>query len=435
MSLKLSISLLNQRRFVPLWASQTLGAFNDNLLRWSLVFMASYQGVSFFGLPREEVTSIAGAMFTAGIFLFSAVAGQLADRFDRMQIMRTTKFAEIAIMVMAALGLIIGNAYIAFAALLLMGAQSAFFNPARQAAMPNMLQDHELVAGNGVISGLINVAALMGAVGAAAFLDNRNGSLIIAAILIGLAVVGWVSVLTGLPAQPKSKLTKIDYNAVTASWNIFKFLLRYPNVLRPMLGAASFWMVASAFLIVVAIFVRDILGGDPSVVLVIQVIFTVSVAIGALTAGAVVTNGEGHYVVILGGVGMAAASLFIALSTMPMSHDPSLPLKGMTTMFADSVYWPVFGAMAASAFFGGLYLVPQQAMSQRRADPKLRGRLLAGGGMINGFFATLGTFTLFVVSRLGLPVQSSFIFLSAGLILVVVIVLFRRLGKTNRTPS
>ena len=435
MRVALLLSLMRQRRFVPLWAAQTLGAFNDNLLRWSLVFMASYQGVAFFGLPREEVTSIAGAMFTGGIFLFSAVAGQLADRFDRTLIMRRTKLLEIAIMALAAFGLMVGNAYIAFFALLLMGSQSAFFNPARQAAMPNMLKSDELIAGNGIISGSINVAALMGAVIAAFLIGQEQGLLIISASLMVFAVIGWVSILFGLPAEPKGELPKIGYNPISESWRIFKFLRQAPHVLRPLLGAASFWMVAAAFLIVLAVFVRDVLGGDTDVVAVIQLIFTVSVAIGAITAGVIVKDGEGHLVVMIGGFGMAVASLFIAVTTMTLAHDMSEPLVGAAEFLSTQDNWPILTAMALSAFCGGLYLVPQQAMAQRRADPEFRGRLLAGGGMLNGFFATLGSFALFFVSRLGLPAQSTFIFLSAGLILVVVIVLFRRLGIAKRTQS
>ena len=275
MSLKIAARLMGQRRFVPLWAAQTLGAFNDNLFRYALVTLAAYEGLTLFDLAPEVLTPIAATAFTAPIFLFSAVAGQIADRFDRTQIMIRTKQAEIGLMLIASAGFIFDQPLLLLLALFLMGTQSAVFIPARNSALPTLLTSQELTPANALISGALNIAILAGAIGGTLLAARAMGPEIISALLVTVAVIGFLAMRPGAPAPPQAERAKINWNIVTATWRMLVDLKNAPRVLRPLLGVAWFWMMSAAVLTVLPLFARNALGADESVVAVFQVLFTI----------------------------------------------------------------------------------------------------------------------------------------------------------------
>ena len=174
MSLGVAARLLVQRRFAPLMTAQALGAFNDNLFRFALVNLATFQGLTIFGLERELMVPIAATALTLPIFLFSAVAGQVADKYDRAFIMRRAKFVEIFLMIAAGIGFFLNSGLMLVIVLFFMGMQSAFFAPARNAALPTLLHGKELVTGNALVSGTLNVAILSGAALAVVFCCARR---------------------------------------------------------------------------------------------------------------------------------------------------------------------------------------------------------------------------------------------------------------------
>ena len=426
----LALSLMSQRRFLPVWMAQTFGAFNDNLLRWSLVVLAAYEGFTVFGLPRQEMAPIAAVVFTLPLFLFSPIAGQFVDTLDRMKVMRAMKLLEIALMSIAALGFILDQPLLLLVALFLMGVQSAFFNPARQASMPTLLTADELVTGNGLISGAVNVAILVAAILASLLVGQDNGVTVISGLLIGFAIIGWLGLMWGVEAPASAERKPVNLNIIGETWRIVRFMLQAPNVLRPMLGVAWFWTVAAALITLVPVFARDVLAGDTSVVALFQLLFTVSTALGALTAGLLDRGNEARPAVIIGALGMALCSAYLGVQTLPMQAQPDAELMNAAQFIAEPSYWPIMAAMSASAVCGGLFLVPLQAMVQRRSDPERRGRLLAGGGMINGLGATVGPLTLVVFARLDMPMQSTFFMAAAGMALIGLVVTFRGQSKS-----
>ncbi|XBQ16101.1 MAG: MFS transporter [Oceanicaulis sp.] len=427
MSLKLAVSLMGQRRYAPLWAAQTFGAFNDNLFRWSLVTLASYQGLTVFGLPREEMAPIAATVFTLPIFLFSAVAGQVADRYDRTKIMRVMKFAEIWLMATAAAGFLLGEPLFLLLALFAMGVQTAFFIPARTSAMPTLLEPRELVTANALISGAVNVAILAGAIGGTLLIEPEFGLEIICGLLIVFAVIGWLSIRQGAPAPASNPELRVRWNIVVETGRLLAVLMRHGAVLRPALGVAWFWTLAAAVVTVLPIFARDVLGGDPSVVAVFQLLFTVGAALGAVTCGVLNRGGEGRVFTIIGAAGLLIFSVFIAVATLDRTGGGAL--QGAAGFVADPANHLIIAALVGAAFSGGLFLVPMQAMTQRRADVGLRGRLLAASGILNGAGATLGPFVMVLLSRADLPMQGVFVFVGLGSGLVGLIALARSLGR------
>jgi len=413
MSLKLAASLMTQRRYLPMWIGQVLGAFNDNLFRWSLVVLATFQGLTVFDLPPEQMTPIAATIFTLPIFLFSAVAGQVADRFDRTKIMRVLKFIEIFLMIAAAVGFVLSLPFVLLGVLFMMGVQTAFFIPARTSAMPTLMAPGELVTANAVMSGAINVAILGGAIGATLLIAQAGGPLIVGAILIVVAIFGWLGMRQGAPAPAFDPQLKVSVNIVAETVRMLGFLWRAQDVFRPAVGVAWFWMMSAAVLTVLPLFARNALGADESVVAFFQVLFTLGAMLGALATG-VLNRGEDALIfTVIGAAGLVVFAGDLALNT---GGGASLDgaLVALPAFLADPANRRVMIGLFGAAVSGGLFLVPLLAMAQRRADPERRGRLLAAAGILNGAAATLGPFVLFFLARLSLPVEAAFWFVAFG---------------------
>ncbi|MCP2670451.1 MFS transporter [Maricaulaceae bacterium EIL42A08] len=412
MSLKLSAQLMGQRRYVPIWAAQVLGAFNDNLFRFSLVMLATYSGMTVLDLPREQMTPIAATVFTLPIFLFSAVAGQVADRYDRMKIMRVMKFAEIFLMMAAAVGFLLNAPWVLLGVLFLMGVQTAFFIPARTSAMPTVLEPSELVTANALMAGAVNVAILAGAIGGTLLTPAEFGPPIIGGTLIIVAIIGWLAARQGVPAPASNPEMKISFNILWETLRLLRFIWGAKDVLRPAVGIAWFWMLSAAVITVLPVFARDVLGADQNVVAIFQVLFTVGAVTGAMICGVLNRGGGALIFTVIGAAGLVIFSTDLALYTADRTPGPELETVGV--FLADPANHRILIDLFGAAMLGGMFVVPLQAMTQRRADPERRGRLLAASGILNGAAATLGPFILFLLARAEAPLQGAFWFVAGG---------------------
>ncbi len=408
MSLGVAARLLVQRRFFPLMGAQALGAFNDNLFRFALVNLATFQGLTIFGLERELMVPIAATALTLPIFLFSAVAGQVADKYDRTFIMRRTKFIEIFLMLAAAIGFFLGSGLLLVIVLFFMGMQSAFFAPARNAALPTLLEGRELVTGNALVSGSLNVAILTGAALAVVFVVREDAAQMLAFTLVGVAIIGWLVMCLGTPAPAASQDLKIRWNIVTETVRVIGFAFRAPDVLRPLLGAAWFWMLAASVLTLMPLFTAAVLGGDATVGLALTALFTVGAALGALLCGVFTRGQDALIFTVIGAFGLVIFPSFVAITTLSWPEPDPSNLASADVFLGDPGNWPILAALALSAVSAGLFVVPLQAMAQRRAKPEVRGRILAAGGIMNAATASLGQFTLAAIALLSLPLQAAF---------------------------
>lgn len=413
MSAKIAITLLGQRRYLPLLIAQALGAFNDNFFRYALVTLVAFQGMTVLDLPSTVLVPVAASLFTLPIFLFSAMAGRVADVFDRTRVLRFTKFAEIWLMVLAGTGFLLDNPWILMGTLFLMGVQSAFFAPAKNSALPTLLEPHELVPGNALISGSLNMAVLLGVGFGTVLIELVIGPELVAGILILVAIIGWLSA-RALPATPAATPNlKISFNFVWETVRVFGHASRAPNVLRPLIGAAWFWMLAASIVTLMPNFARDVLGADASVVLFFSALFTVGAAIGAVLCGTLSGKGDALPFTIAGAIGLVIFPLDVAWQTMGNAPVPAdAELTNAAAFIADGANWRLIADLGLAAISAGLFVVPLQAMAQRRAPAELRGRLLSAGGILNAATATMGQATLAVLALLGLPIPTAFILIA-----------------------
>ena len=207
---KAGFSFFATRRFFPLFGTQFLGAFNDNLRKTAIVVLISFHGLSLAGLPPEQLVNLAAGVFILPFFLFSATAGKLSERYDKAVIARWIKLAEIAIMLLAGAGFFLHSAGLLLSALFLMGAHSAFFGPLKYSVLPQYLKENELVGGNGLIEMGTFLAILIGQIGGSML--TTGGPLLITATLLATAVLGYGASRAMPPAQPGAPELKLSFN-------------------------------------------------------------------------------------------------------------------------------------------------------------------------------------------------------------------------------
>lgn len=426
MSAKVAVSLLGQRRYLPLLVAQALGAFNDNFFRYALITLVTYRSMTVLDLPSTVLVPIAATLFTAPIFLFSAMAGRVADVFDRTRVLRFTKFAEIWLMLLAGIGFVLGNPWIMMGTLFLMGIQSAFFAPAKNAALPTLLAPHELVPGNALISGSLNLAVLVGVGFGTVLVVQNNGPATVAGILVAIAVIGWISARLLPPAPAATPGLKVSFNFIGELVSVLWRATRHPDVLRPLIGAAWFWMLAASIVTLMPNFSRDVLGADQSVVLLFSALFSVGATIGAVLCGTLSGDGDALPFSIAGAIGLVIFPLDVAWQTM---GNPPVPegaaLATAQEFLADRSNWRLIADLGLAAVSAGLFVVPLQAMAQRRAPADKRGRLLAAGGILNAFTASLGQATLAILAALALPIPTAFLLIAAVSALFAVLIFWR----------
>jgi MFS family permease len=436
MSAKLAGKLLTERRFLPLLLAQAFGAFNDNFFRYGLVAMITYAGLSVFDLDPGLLGPLAASVFTFAMFMFSAIAGRLADVVDRTRIMRFAKFAEIWLMLIVAAAFIFKMPLLLLLALFLMGAQSAFFSPAKNAALPTLLKPEELVAANSLLSGTLNVSILVG-IGLGTMLAGREyGPQAIGAGLVFIAILGWLAMRQLPPAPTEKSDLKMTFNVVTETIRVVGFAFKNPTVLRPLLGVAWFWMLAAMVIILMPNFTKTILGADESVVVFFSALFTIGTAFGAILCGALSGKGDALPFSIVGALGIVIFTSDAALATWgnPITPDDAL-LIDVNQFLASRENWRLVLDLGLAAVSAGMFVVPLQAMAQRRAPPALRGRLLAAGGIMNAATATFGNFALALIALISLPIQTAFLMISAICLVVAAITAWRLRARQTLSDS
>ena len=415
MSARIAVSLIGQRRYWPMLVAQSLGAFNDNLFRFSMISLATYSSLTLFGRGEEWMNPAAATAFTLAMFLFSAIAGRIADRYDRTQILRFTKFAEIWLMMMAAIGFFLQSGVWLVVTLFFMGMQSAFFAPTKNAALPNLLEDHELVYGNAVLSGALNMSILIGIVVGTLLAVSHQGGMVVGGILVGMAILGWISIRQ-LPAIPAANPDmKINWNFIGETIRVLRFAGAHPRVLRPLLGVAWFWMLGAAIIFSgMPTFTSDVIGGDQNVLSLFNATFTIGGALGAILCGALSGRGNALIFSVIGAIGLVLFPADLAFNTMgrPLLAD-DVERMGIEAFLADRQNLRILADLVLAAVSAGLFVVPLLAMAQRRAPEELRGRLLSVGSILNAGAATLGNFTLTLVVVLAWPIPAAFLLVAS----------------------
>jgi acyl-[acyl-carrier-protein]-phospholipid O-acyltransferase / long-chain-fatty-acid--[acyl-carrier-protein] ligase len=403
------MNLLSTRRFLPLFVTQFLGAFNDNLFKNALVMLITYQVAV--GNPQILITLAAG-LFILPFLLFSATAGQLADKYDRARIARATKIWEIIIMAVAVVGFHTGSAYFLLFVLFCMGAQSTFFGPVKYALLPQHLHENELIAGNGYIEAGTFLAILIGTIAGGLLIMQEEGIRLISISVMFCAVAGYLASRRIPPAPASMPDLKINWNMVGETWRIIQHDRGNRPVFMSILGISWFWLIGATHLSQFPTFAKDVLNADETVVVAFLTVFSVGIGIGSLLCNRLL-KGE------IKSTFVPHAAIGITLFTVDLFFASSAPIGGETLIsisgFLESPGgWRIVIDLLGIAVCGGLYIVPLYAILQHASDPAHRARTIASNNVMNALFmvaAALAT-VLMLTAHFSVPQ----VFLTVGML-------------------
>ena len=409
-------ALFRQRRFLPMFVTQFLGAFNDNVYKNALIILVAFHAGSLSSLSAPTLTNLAQALFILPFFLFSATAGQIADKLEKSFLIRLVKLAEIAIMALGATGLYLRSLTLLMAALLLMGLHSTVFGPVKYSYLPQHLNQEEIVGGNGLVEMGTFLAILVGTLLGGLLIAGGSAGPVAATVMV-LAVLGYLA-SRSIPHSPAAAPDLvINWNPVSETWRILTFMRRNRTVYLSVLGISWFWFLGAVYLSQFPVYTKDVLSASEEVVSMLLALFSVGVGVGSLLCERLSGRRIEIGLVPFGSIGLTifGADLYFASMTLA-PHAPYSVLE----FLRERSHWRVMADLALVGVFGGFYIVPLYTLVQTRSEASERSRVIAGNNVLNAIFVVAAAVFAIVLLDAGVTIPQ--LFLVAALLNAVVAV-------------
>jgi acyl-[acyl-carrier-protein]-phospholipid O-acyltransferase / long-chain-fatty-acid--[acyl-carrier-protein] ligase len=401
--------LLFTRRLLPLFVTQFLGALNDNLFKNALVILVAYRATTS-ATQTAIIVTIATAIFILPYFLFSATAGQLADKYGKAQLVRLVKLWEIGVMVLAAAGFAWSGIYYQLGVLLLLGIQATFFGPVKYGILPELLAEDELMGGNALIEAGTFLAILIGTIAGGLLILAAGGPAIVAATLLACSIAGYGASLF-IPRQPAAApALRLNPNIAGETWAV----LRYANSGKPIrwsiLGISWFWLVGAALLSQFPNYAKAVLGADNHVVTLFLTLNSIGIGIGSLICGRVLRGQASAKLVPFAALGLAwfAFDLYLA------GGHPGTGLYDARAFLSLAAHWRIVFDLFALALCAGLFVVPLYVILQARSEEAHRSRIIAANNIWNALFIVIAGAGSALMLKLGATVLDIFLALAAA---------------------
>jgi MFS family permease len=381
--------LLGERRFGPLFVTQFCGAFNDNIFKNALVVLLTFHATAWTNLQAEVLNNLAAALFILPFFLFSATAGNLADKYDKARLARLTKILEIVIILIAALGFFLENLTLLLTALFLLGLQSTFFGPLKYAILPQHLATDELVGGNALVEAGTFVSILLGTLTGSLLAGLPSGGAAwISGVSLVVALAGYLASCRIPPAPAPAPDIVIKLNPFTETWHCIQFARANRSVFLSILGISWFWLYGSIFLAQFPVYTKNVLSGDSGMVALLLVAFSIGVGSGSLFCEKLSRRRLEPGLVPFGAFGLTLFGLDLAWAS-PAAAISATPLP-LSELLAFPNTWRLLADLLLLGICGGLYCVPLYALVQQRSDVACRARVIAANNILNSLFMVVG---------------------------------------------
>ncbi|HPF58884.1 MAG TPA: MFS transporter [Candidatus Competibacteraceae bacterium] len=413
--------LLKERRFLPFFITQFLGAFNDNVFKNALIILIAFQATD--PAQANVLINASAGLFVLPFFLFSATAGQLADKYEKSRLMQLIKLLEILIMLAAAMAFILGSLPLLIGLLFLMGWQSTLFGPVKYSILPQHLKPEELVGGNGWVEMGTFLAILIGTLlGGVLIAIQSNGAWLVAGTIVILAVLGFISSLFIPQAAPDAPDLRINWNPITETWRTISIARRNRTVFLSVLGISWFWFLGATYLAQLPNYTKLSLGGDEHVVTLLLTTFALGIGIGSMLCERLSGRRVELGLVPFGSIGLTVFGVDLFFAGVPVSTDA--PLIGALEFLRSTSNWRVLLDVLLMGMFGGFYIVPLYALVQQRSEPGFRSRVIAGNNIINALFMVLSALLAIIfLDSVGLSIPQ-FLLLTAIFNAVVAVYIF-----------
>lgn len=410
-------ALMKQRRFLPFFLTQFLGAFNDNVYKNALVVLLTFQAMRYTTLSPGILVNLCAGLFILPFFLFSATAGQIADKYEKSRLMRFTKLLEIVIMVLGSAAFALESLALMLVCLFLMGAQSTLFGPVKYAILPQHLREDELIGGNALVESGTFVAILIGTLAGGVLVSLPDGTLWVSIATVLIAVLGYLA-SRGVPlAAAAAPELKINWNPITETCRNLAFTRRNRTVFLSILGVSWFWFYGAVFLSQFPAYAKDVLGGNEHAVVMLLAVFSIGIGIGSLLCERLSTGHIEIGLVPFGSIGLSLFALDLWWSS-PAAVAAGSAAQPLAEVLARPGTWHALLDLVAIGIFGGFYIVPLYALIQTRSAPEHRSRAIAGNNILNALFMVVAAGMGAGLLAAGLDVTG--LFLVTGLLNVAV---------------
>jgi MFS family permease len=411
-----TLSLLNKRRFLPLFVTQYLNAFNDNFFKMAMVVLITYTILQ--GGEAEEAyyNAWAAAIFILPFFLLSAVSGQLADSLDKASLVRWIKSAEIGIMLVGAAGIWLHNIGIMFVALFAMGVHSTFFGPIKYGILPQHLNEDEVLGGTGLVEAGTYIAILTGTIVGGILPAEVSAIGVILVALIGRVTAHYVP-----PAPPESDApsSKLDWNIFRSSWRLVRDTMHIPRLFLAIIAISFFWAIGAVLAAQFPPMVKSGLGGDQTVATLFTAIFSVGIAIGSIAINRLL---KGKVSAAYAPVSVIVMGLFVLLLWWCVKGWVPVPgtlgEDGTLLNYRQFLAIPqgdmILAALLGIAIAGGMFVVPLYAFLTTTVEKSQTARTIAANNIVNSGAMVIGTLVYGALAATGVSIADTLFLIAAA---------------------
>lgn len=405
-------SLLTSKRFLPLFLTQFLGAFNDNLLKNAILILVTYRISAHEGGDAAQLVNLAAGLFVLPMFLFSPLAGQVADKFDKARIARIVKFAEILLAVVASIGLLFENTSLLMCTLFGFGVHSTFFGPVKYALLPQHLRENELLSGNAYVDASTFLAILLGTIAGGKIVLLDHGAFSISGCLLLVAALGYLSSRKIPKAAAPAPDLKVSFNIARDMVRLVKETRRQRDVFLCILGISWFWLIGAVFLAQFSPFAKEVLHADEDVVILFLTSFAIGIGAGSLLCSWLMKGAIHLRYVPLAAVGITLFAIRLYMTSSQASLQQGAELMNAATFLAQPDGWRILTDLFGVAVCGGFYSVPLYTMLQARAETTHGARAIACNNLMNALFMVVASLAAMVMLGAGVTIPE--IFLTVG---------------------
>ena len=402
--------LLSTRRFLPMFITQFFGALNDNVYKQALLLVITYGWINQQAADVSTLNNLAALLFILPYFIFSATAGQIADKFERSQLIRGIKVLEIVIMLIGSAGFLLGNLWLLLLALFMMGTHSTFFGPIKYAILPEILKPNELMSGNALFQSGTSIAILVGMILGGAVISMSQGNLIwISLTVVIIAILGYLSSRFILKQQVSSPDLKIDWNFFRTSFQTLKYAKSIPLIFMILLGNSWYWFYGATYLTQIPQLTQQNLHASENVVSLLLTFFSVGIGVGSLLCRRIGGSEVNIKMVPIGAIGLTLFAFYLALS-LAFVPERTGAMMNVADMFNHgAIYYHVMLAVTLLGISGGFYIVPLYAMMQAYSPRSHRARVVAANNILNAvFMVSSAVFSIIILSVLKIDIKILF---------------------------
>ncbi|MCW8931865.1 MAG: MFS transporter [Gammaproteobacteria bacterium] len=409
-------SLLSSQYFAPLFWTQFLGAFNDNVYKNALIILVTINAASYTSISVELLIPLSGGIFILPFFLFSALAGQLADKYEKSKLIRIVKIGEINIMLMAGLGFYFENIWFLLAVLFFMGCQSSLFGPVKYSILPQHLSEEGLLKGNAIIEMGTFLAILLGTlIGGVLIMDADYGRVYISSLVISVAILGWLSSRKIPLAKSANEQLSINWNLFSETWNIISAAIKSRLIFGTIIAISWFWFIGATMLSILPLpeFTQSILHAHEQVITLLLALFSIGIGIGSIIAGRSVTLTKSIKWIVIGTIGISLSSLDLYWVCNQLlllnSNSSGEELASWLMMFQQPLTAHILVDVLLLGAFGGLYIVPLYVILQEHSAIETRSRTIAANNITNAFFMVSSAIATMLLLDGGISLHTLFV--------------------------